>query len=53
MRELKKLGWMRGCLDVQIIEEFGFNLCCVDFYFNVGVTEPEYIKVLKNAGVEG
>ena len=49
MRQLKKLDYMRGTLDIDAIIEFGFPLCCVDFYCNVWCTciraeIPEYVE---------
>lgn len=51
MRQLKKLEWMRGYLDIESISEFGFDLCCVDFYCNVWCTSiradiPEYSQTM-------
>lgn len=51
MRQLKKLEWMRGCLGVEATHEFGFNLCCIDFYYNVWGTSiradiPEYSSTM-------
>ena len=51
MRQLKKLDYMRGTLDIDAIIEFGFPLCCVDFYCNVWCTciraeIPEYAETM-------
>jgi len=35
MRKLKNLTWMQGNIDVSTIHEFGFKLCCVDWFWNV------------------
>lgn len=46
MRPLKNLKWMQGNIDVSAISEFGFKLCCVDWFWNVDsslrATIPEY-----------
>ena len=38
--------WMQGDIDISAIYDFGFKLCCVDFYWNVESsirsTIPEY-----------
>lgn len=46
MRQLKNLTWMQGNIDLSAINEFGFKLCCVDWWWNVDSslrsTIPEY-----------
>ena len=46
MRQLKNLTWMQGNIDVSAIHDFGFKLCCVDWFWNVQSsirsTIPEY-----------
>jgi len=46
VRQLKNLTWMQGNIDVSAIHEFGFKLCCVDWWWNVDSslrsTIPEY-----------
>lgn len=46
MIQLKNLEWMQGTLLVECIYEFGFKLCCIDWFSNVNSslrsTIPEY-----------
>jgi len=50
MRQLKNLTWMQGNIDVSAIKEFSFDLCCVDFFWNVQSairsTIPEYASTM-------
>lgn len=50
MRKLKNLTWMQGNIDVSAVKEFGFKLCCVDFFWNVQSsirsTIPEYSETM-------
>ena len=50
MRQLKNLTWMQGNIDVSAIHEFGFKLCCVDWWWNVDSslrsTIPEYSSTM-------
>lgn len=50
MRQLKNLTWMQGNIDVSAIHEFGFKLCCVDWWWNVDSslrsTIPEYASTM-------
>lgn len=50
MRQLKNLTWMQGDIDVSVVYEFGFKLCCVDWFWNVQSslrsTVPEYSSTM-------
>lgn len=50
MRQLKNLTWMQGNIDVSAIHEFGFKLCCVDWWWNVDSSLrskiPEYSSTM-------
>ena len=50
LRQLKNLTWMQGNIDVSAIHEFGFKLCCVDWFWNVQSsirsTIPEYSSTM-------
>ena len=50
MRQLKNLTWMQGNIDVSAIHDFGFKLCCVDWWWNVDSslrsTIPEYASTM-------
>lgn len=50
MRQLKNLIWMQGNIDVSAIKEFGFKLCCVDWFWNaqssIRSTIPEYSSTM-------
>lgn len=50
-RQLKKLDWHRGMLSLDDCYDFGFGLCCVDFFHNVWCTSiradiPEYAQTM-------
>jgi len=50
MTQLKNLEWMQGTLMIKSIYEFGFKLCCVDWFSNVDSslrsTIPEYASTM-------
>ncbi len=50
MRQLKNLTYMQGTLIIKAIHEFGFKLCCVDWFSNVESslrsTIPEYSSTM-------
>jgi len=52
VRQLKNLTWMQGNIDVSAIHEFGFKLCCVDWFWNVDSSLrskiPEYSETMSN-----
>lgn len=51
MRQLKNLKWMQGTLIIDSVYEFGFKLCCVDWFSNVDSslrsTNPEYSDTMQ------
>lgn len=57
-RQLQRLEWMQGTLMIDCIYDFGFKLCCVDWFSNVDSivrsTIPEYSDTMqKLAGNRG
>lgn len=51
IRMLKNLEWMQGTLMIDCVYDFGFKLCCVDWFSNVNSSlrsiMPEYTDTME------
>lgn len=53
MKQLQKLTWQRGSLDIDSIVDFKIKICCNDFFNNVWLPSiradiPEYSQTMRH-----